>query len=178
MKAAHEAGDSDALVEAQQEVAQAVLALERAKAAPTPLQKETASDTVEATPERAPVQPKPDARAAEWRKQNSWFGDDEEMTAFALGVHQKLVKQGVDTRSDAYYNALNKRLRETFPAAFKTEEKSDAKPPATVVAPATRSSAPKKVTLTKTQVALAKRLGVPLEQYARQVALLAEQANG
>lgn len=179
MRAAHEAGDSDALVDAQQEVAQAVLELERAKSfKPTPLQKETGSDTVDSdTPARTPVA-KPDDRAVKWRESNPWFGDDEEMTAFALGVHQRLVKQGYDTRSDAYYNALNKRLQETFPRAFKAEEKADRKPPATVVAPTTRSSAPKKVTLTKTQVALAKRLGVPLEAYARQIALLSEQDNG
>lgn len=179
MRAAHEAGDSDALVDAQQEVAQAVLALERATSfKPTPLQKESASDKVEpTTPERTPVQPKPDTKAVAWRRENPWFGSDKRMTAFALGVHQELVESGYDTSSDEYYNTLNKELKAVFPKAFKDDTKSDTKPPATVVAPATRSSGPKKVTLTKTQVQIANRLGIPLEEYARHQALL-ESRNG
>lgn len=178
LKQAHEAGDSDAFADAQEEVTTAVMALQQAKSfKPTPLQKEDASGTVVSnTPERSPVV-KPDDKAVKWRSDNSWFGNDEEMTAFALGVHQRLVKQGYDTRSDEYYNAINKRLRDTFPTAFKADETADRKPPATVVAPATRSSSATKVTLTKTQVALAKRLGVPLEMYAKQVAM-EQQKNG
>jgi hypothetical protein len=99
------------------------------------------------------------------------------MTSFALGVHQELVEGGYDTKSEAYYNAINRALRETFPTAFKSAEKSDKKPPATVVAPATRSTSATKVRLTKTQVSLAKRLGVPLETYARHVAM-EQQKNG
>lgn len=179
LKAAHEAGDSDAFADAQEEVTTAVMALQQAKSfKPTPLQSEDASGTVVSnTPERPPIA-KPDDKAVQWRKDNSWFGTDKRMTSFALGVHQELVEGGYDTKSDAYYSAINKALRDTFPTAFKAEEKADKKPPATVVAPATRSSSATKVTLTKTQVALAKRLGVPLEQYARQVAALEQQKNG
>lgn len=179
LKQAHESGDSDAFADAQEEVTSAVMALAQAKSfKPTPLQKEEASGTVVPnTPERTPVA-KPDDKAVKWRDDNPWFGTDKRMTSFALGVHQELVEGGYDTKSDAYYNAINKALRDTFPTAFKSPEKADKKPPATVVAPATRSTSATKVTLTKTQVALAKRMGLPLEMYARQVAALEQQKNG
>lgn len=186
LRAAHEAGDTDTFIEANQEVALAAMALDRAKSlTSTPLRKGDDTDNVPTNaPERPPVasesRPQVDPRAQAWRNGNSWFGQDPEMTAFALGVHNKLVQTGVDTRTDAYYNALNKRIREKFPEAFQdstTPEKSN--PPPTVVAPVSRSSSPNKIVLTKTQVQLAKRLGVPLEQYARQVAVLKErEQNG
>lgn len=177
LKAAHEAGDSDALADAQEEVTTAVMALQQAKSfKPAPLQKESPSGTVATdTPQRSPVVQKQDPKAAAWKTENSWFGTDKRMTAFALGVHQELVEKGYDTSSDEYYGTLNQELRATFPKAFKDTEKSTTKPPATVVAPATRSTAAKKITLSATQVQIAKRLGVPLDQYARQVALLKEQ---
>lgn len=104
------------------------------------------------------------------------------MTSFALGVHEKLVKQGVDAESDEYYEKLNRRIRQVFPESF-DDEVIEEKPvkkakPANVVAPATRSTAPKKIVLTQTQVALAKRLGVPLELYAKKVAEEMGKNNG
>ena len=95
------------------------------------------------------------------------------MTAYAMGVHSKLVKQGVDTTSDDYYETINSRMRNTFPEEFGENEEPEAKTTkrqSNVVAPATRSTAPKKVRLTQTQVAIAKKLGVPLELYAQKVA--------
>lgn len=117
----------------------------------------------EATPQAA----QPDPKANAWQRANPWFGQDDEMTAFALGVHRKLVNGGMDPRADEYYERLNARLRQVYPEQF-GEKRADMKP-ATVVAPATRSSGPRKVRLSKTQEALAKRLGVPLEEYARQL---------
>jgi hypothetical protein len=114
-----------------------------------------------------------DTKAESWRQENTWFGTDDEMTSFALGLHQKLVKSGVDPQSDEYYAKINSRMRQVFPENFsEAEEPEDTKPvrKSNVVAPATRSVAPKKITLTHTQVALAKRLGLPLEVYAKQVA--------
>jgi hypothetical protein len=109
-----------------------------------------------------------------WQQANSWFGSDDEMTSFALGLHQKLVKQGVDPKSDDYYEKINSRMRQVFPEEFSFDESEqvEEKPrkKANVVAPATRSTAPKKIVLTQTQVAIAKRLGVPLELYAQKVA--------
>jgi hypothetical protein len=102
------------------------------------------------------------------------------MTSFALGVHEKLVKQGVDAESDEYYEKLNRRIRQVFPESFDdevVEEKPKKAKPANVVAPATRSTAPKKIVLTQTQVAFAKRIGVPLEDYAKEIAKLGRE-NG
>ena len=126
-----------------------------------------------------PQQPPVDEKAQKWAEENSWFGTDEEMTAFALGYHNKMVtKEGVDPRSDEYYNRMNARMREVFPKEFdfsrggnsnetpvKTEDE-----PASVVAPVRRSAAPKRVRLTESQVAIAKQLNVPLEEYAKQAA--------
>ena len=98
------------------------------------------------------------------------------MTSFALGVHRKLVGSGVDPRTDTYYERLNARIKEVFPEKF-GESRSDRKP-ANVVAPATRSTGAKKVRLTQTQVAFAKRLGVPLEMYAREVIKQMGKDNG
>ena len=98
------------------------------------------------------------------------------MTAFALGLDTKLKKEGIDPQSDTYYERINSRMRQVFPDQFdeEAELESDEEPvkkrASNVVAPATRSTAPKKVTLTRTQVALAKKLGVPLDLYAQKVA--------
>ena len=123
-----------------------------------------------------------DERASEWAQSNTWFGTDDEMTSFALGLHTKLVKAGVDPQSDQYYESINTRMREVFPDNFEDTDNSpeEAQPrkQATVVAPATRSTAPKKVTLSRTQVSLAKRLGVPLDLYAKQVAEEMRKSNG
>ena len=125
--------------------------------------------------------PQADPKATQWQKDNPWFGADDEMTSFALGYHQKLVKEGVDPQSDDYYEKINSRMRQIFPDQFGEEGPERVAEPrrrASVVAPVTRSVAPKKITLTKTQVALAKRLNVPLEEYARQVAMEMRKQNG
>lgn len=183
LRAAHEAGDTDTFVEAQQEVALAVMALERAKSLSQPfLREDTNPDNVRTNaPGRTPVAPENrpqvvvDPRAQVWRNSNPWFGQDPEMTAFALGVHNKLVQNGVDTQSDDYYKLLNKRIRDKFPEAFQDTTAPEKSPPPTVVASASRSSSPKKIVLTKSQVSIANRLGVPLEMYARQLAKQQEQ---
>jgi tRNA A37 threonylcarbamoyladenosine modification protein TsaB len=97
------------------------------------------------------------------------------MTSLALGLHSKLVKQGVSPQSDEYYETIDARMRQVFPEQF---EDAEPKRKTQVVAPATRSTAPKKVTLTKTQVQLAKRLGLTPQQYAKQVALDMRKQNG
>jgi hypothetical protein len=107
-----------------------------------------------------------------WQSENRWFGADDEMTSFALGLHTKLVKSGVDPQSNEYYEKLNSRVRQVFPDQFESERSVNAptSPKRSNVAPATRSTAPKKIVLTQTQVNIAKRLGVPLDLYARKVA--------
>ena len=176
-KRAYDAGDSKALADAQEEVAKATLKVERVNDFKLPTLQDTENNVQQQI--TAPT-PSVDPRAAEWQSQNKWFGEDDEMTSFALGLHQKLVKQGVNPRSDDYYDTINRRMRQVFPEAFTREvDEDDDRPKRTnVVAPATRSVAPKKITLTRTQVALAKRLGVPLEEYAKQVAIELRKQNG
>jgi hypothetical protein len=178
-KAAYNAGEGDAVVEAQEAMTSAKLKSERVNNIKLPPLQEAESDVQ--TQQPAPVTV--DTRATDWQKSNSWFGQDDEMTSFALGLHQKLVKQGINPRSDDYYEKINSRMRQVFPDSFDEageDEPEEAKPrrKTNVVAPATRSTAPKKIVLTQTQVALAKRLGVPLEEYAKQVAMELRKQNG
>ena len=172
-KAAYEAGDPDALVAAQEELTSAKLKAERVNNfKPTPLQ--DPETDVQPAPQAQPVQIDQKLRA--WQDRNPWWGSNKRMTAYALGFHQELVENGTIAGSDDYYKAIDTEMRARFPDVFesgKEEKTEDAPTPpkkSNVVAPATRSTAPKKIVLTKTQVELAKRLGVPLELYARKVA--------
>lgn len=179
-KKAYEDGDADILTSAQEEMADAKIKIDRfsSRKIDTALQEE---NNQVYNQDINPPAPRPDQKAVAWRDKNQWFGRDEEMTSFALGVHERLVKQGVDTSSDDYYEKLNGRIRQVFPEAFREaieEEKPKKAKPSNVVAPATRSTAPKKIVLTQTQVALAKRLGVPLELYAKKVAEEMRKENG
>ena len=177
-KQAYDAGESDAVVAAQEELTTAKLKSERVNNLKLPALQESESEVQTQT-----TAPAVDDRAVEWQKANTWFGPDDEMTSFALGLHQKLVKQGINPRSDEYYEKIDSRMRQVFPDAFddvEEDEPEETKPrrKTNVVAPATRSTAPKKIVLTQTQVALAKRLGVPLEEYAKQVAMEMRKQNG
>lgn len=170
-KAAYEAGDSDALVEAQEALTSAKMKAERVNNfRPTPLQEEKTEVQTNHQPQQAaPV----DEKLLAWQDQNQWFGSNKRMTAYALGVHEELVGDGIQAGSEEYYKRIDADMRERFADQFGADEPADAKPQRTksnVVAPATRSTAPRKIVLTQTQVNLAKRLGVPLELYARKVA--------
>ena len=181
-KEAYDAGDSEALAEAQEEITAAKIKADRINNfKPKALQEEEIE--VKIPQQQVDSQPVArDTKALGWQQRNQWFGQDDEMTSFALGLHQKLVKSGVDPRSDEYYEKIDSRMKQVFPDQFAEEEVSeDVEEPrqkkANVVAPVTRSTAAKKVTLTQTQVALAKKLGVPLELYAKQIAEMRKQ-NG
>lgn len=180
-KTAYDAGQSDAVVDAQDALTDAKLRSERINNIKLPALQEEESSVQTQVSAPAVV----DDRATDWQKTNKWFGPDDEMTSFALGLHQKLVKQGVNPRSDDYYEKIDSRMRQVFPDEFsdsaeEEEEPEEIKPrrKANVVAPATRSSAPRKIVLTQTQVAISKRLGVPLEEYAKQVAMEMRKQNG
>lgn len=173
-KAAYESGDSDALVAAQEELTSAKLKAERVNNfKPAPVQEE--QNEVQ-TPQQTQQAPRVDPKLRAWQDENPWFGPNKRMTAYALGLHEELVADGISAGSDDYYKAIDAEMRTRFPDMFesgKEEKPEDAPTPpkkSNVVAPATRSTAPKKIVLTKTQVDLAKRLGVPLELYARKVA--------
>ena len=179
-KEAYESGDSDALVEAQDHLTSTKFKAERLSNFKPAPEEEPAESFPQAVQQPADV----DEKAERWRQRNEgWWGKDKEMTAFALAVHDKLVNDDyVDPKSDEYYRRLNARLRQVFPDKFESEEPADAptqRPTkSNVVASATRSVAPKKITLTPSEVSIAKRLGVPLEQYAREAARLRREKNG
>lgn len=168
-KDAYDAGDADQIIAAQEELTTAKLKLDRVtNFKPAPLQER--GTPVNIPPQTAPETPRADPKALAWQQQNQWFGNDEEMTSFALGLHEKLVKSGVDPTSDEYYERVNSRIREKFPENFPGLEEKSKRTSSNVVAPASRNVAPKKITLTQTQVALAKKLKIPLDLYARKVA--------
>jgi hypothetical protein len=170
-KEAYESGDSDKLVEAQEALTSAKIKAERVNNFKPPLQKP--KPVVQPDPE--PVVPQVDPKVSAWREANPWFGDNKRMTAMALTIHQELVDSGVDTRSDEYFNRINAEMRQVFPDAFPSEKPVKK---ASVVAPATRNTAPRKIVLTRTQETLAKRLGLTNEQYARAVAEEMRKQNG
>ena len=176
-KAAYESGDADALVQAQEDMTTAKMKAERVNNfKPAPLQEE--KTVVQPEYQQAP---RVDTKAVEWQKTNKWFGTDKEMTGFALAVHEKLVNdEGMDPQSDEYYRRINGRLRQVFPDKFESGEPGDAnrRPKSNVVASASRSTAPKKITLTASEVNIAKRLGIPLELYARKVLEIRRSTNG
>ena len=174
-KEAYESGDSDAVLEAQEKLTNAKIKSDRLANFKLPALQETETSVQTQVEQTAPAV-QVDERAANWQKNNSWFGSDDEMTSLALGLHNKLVKQGISPQSDEYYETIDSRMRQVFPDNF--EEAEPKRKKAQVVAPATRSTAPKKVTLTRTQVQIAKRLGLTPEQYAKQVAIDMRKQNG
>ena len=184
-KKAHESGDSERIANAQKDLTNAQLAQAYAPSVSQKIidnwKREVLAEdqSLAAQQQHAPPPPpEPDAKAIEWQKNNSWFGSDTEMTSFAYGVHERLVKdEGVDPDTDEYYQLIDQRMKEIFPTHFSgdsdslivdTAPRRKARP---VVAPASRNTgaAPRKVTLTQTQVRLAKRLGLTPQQYAVQL---------
>lgn len=198
LKAATEAFDADAIVEATQELNRALIDEQRyAHWQPqTPSKAEDDVVQTRATEQQRPSVPKPDARATAWAAKNDWFGTDDEMTGFAYGVDAKLAKQGITaaTDPDVYYGAIDRRMREAFPDRFETAEDRTEQRGAreqrdagarqqdttarTPVAPVRRSASGKRVvTLTKSQEQMAKKLGLTPQQYAAEVIAL-EARNG
>jgi hypothetical protein len=183
-KEAYDSGDTDKVIEAQQALTEAQMLLERAKNFKLPPLQEEKYD-VQTSQQHQNAQPQAtDEKLAEWQGRNTWFGQDEEMTAAALGLHEKLKRQGMRIGSEEYYATLDNTMRKRFPENFdddqdplevevevKAQPKGDSPKakPATVVASATRSTAPKRVRLTQSQVAIAKKLGLSPEQYVREL---------
>jgi hypothetical protein len=172
---AYESGDTDRIIDAQAKMVEAMQKQERINNFKMPpLQNE---ENEVKTQYQAP--PKPDFRAQKWQESNPWFGQDEEMTAAALGLHEKLKRNGVHIGSDEYYATLDRTIRKRFPENFEEEavqevkETPKAKAPS-VVAPASRSTNAKPIKLKTSQVALAKKLGITPEQYAKEVLKLGE----
>ena len=181
LKEAHEAFDTDAIIAAQEALAEAKMKHSAAQNfRPTPLQIE---DNGVQIPQTRETPPPVDDKTLRWQAKNQWFGAQgfEELTSFALGLHQKLVNSGIDPRSDEYFERIDARMKSTFPDVFGGEDKpksgEGSRRPSTVVAPATRSTGARKVQLTPTQVALARKFGLTPQQYAAELAKM-EKSNG
>jgi len=168
-------GDTDAAVEAQERLAQLSVAKERARQAKAqfdrqpPAQEQAAP--VEQQYNRSEPQ-RPDPKAEDWAERNEWFGKDEAMTYAAFGIHKRLVEnEGFDPNSDDYYTELDRRLVDKFPNEFDKTRQSSSRPVQTVASASrtAKTSGRRKVKLTPSQVAIAKKLGVPLEEYAKYV---------
>jgi hypothetical protein len=182
LKEAQESFDTDAIIAAQESLAEAKYRVEEAKRfRPQALQTQEIPVQTQQQPQ---VQVQPDEKSLRWQAKNQWFGQPgfEEYTSYALGLHQKLVNGGVDPRSDEYFDQIDGRMKSKFPEIFGGNEDKPRtgevqRKPTTVVAPATRTTGVGKIRLTQTQVALAKKLGLTPQQYAAQVAKL-ENQNG
>jgi hypothetical protein len=179
---AYDEGDTDKIIEAQARMNDAQYKLSNvSQYKPKNKASQEAENDVELAQLNTPQVPKPDARARSWQAKNEWFGQDPEMTSLALGVHERLVRSGMSPTSEEYYRRIDETMQKRFPENFEGSslepEKPSQRKPSNVVAPASRSTAPRKVRLSKTQVAFAKKLKLTPEQYAREMIKL-ENANG
>jgi hypothetical protein len=180
LKQAMDLGDVDKQVEAQAKLSR--LSIEEERAASHKAQRERLQQEMQARgvdpnqpqmpqqmPRQAPPPREPDPKATNWAEKNTWFGSDEPMTLTSFSIHRKLMEEGFDPQSDSYYSEVDKRMRETFPHKFEQQVS-----PSQTVASANRGAAPARarkgsVRLTPSQVAIAKKLGVPLSEYAKYV---------
>jgi len=182
LKAAIEANDADAIMKANDELTRLSVEKEKARLqmedrqARAKQMEEEAAAQKDAKAEEIPglepqqaQQPEPSEKAKAWKENNAWFGQDKVMTNAAFTIHDDLVAMGIDVESDEYYNEVDKRMKDNFPHKFAASEEKPAQPkPVQKVASAGRTQEGRRtVKLTKSQVAIAKKLGVPLEEYAK-----------
>ena len=170
-----EMGDTNGVIEAQRSITR--LAIENDRAQQAKVQQQRYAQQVQAQQQAAVRQPmpqqqprRPDPKAEQWAQKNAWFGEDEAMTYAAFGIHKKLVEdEGFDPQSNDYYNELDRRMQTEFPHKLNGGSKRPAQTVASVSRSTSGRSSGKKVRLTPSQVAIAKKLGVPLEEYAKYV---------
>ena len=177
MARAMEVGDTKAAVEAQQQLTE--LAIQNDRAQQAKIQQERYQKQVEAQqqaqvnqpmPQQQPEPKRPDPKAEQWAVKNDWFGQDEAMTYAAFGIHKRLVEEeGFDPQSDDYYNELDRRISDEFPHKFEKQSRRPAQTVASASRQTTGRSGKRQVRLTPSQIAIAKKLGVPLEEYAKYV---------
>ena len=176
---AYDAGDSEKLVEAQDKLTTAKMKIEKASSYAENINQRKALQEQEnevKIPQQTEATPVRDQKASAWQERNSWFGQDDEMTSLALGLHEKLVKENgmAYATTNEYYKRIDETMRRRFPENFQDEKVDDEKStprqkPSTVVAPASRSTSSKKIKLNTSQLAIAKKLGLTPEQYAREL---------
>jgi len=181
LKTAIEVGDADAQAEAQQKLARLAIENERVKSTQAQrerLKKEMAARGVNPNQPQMPQQPlqqpqmpppPPDPKAEDWAEKNKWFGEDEPMTLTSFSIHRKLMEEGFDPQSDSYYNEIDKRMKDTFPHKFEDKVSTPAQTVASVNRGGQVGVRKGTVRLTPSQVAIAKKLGVPLSEYAKYV---------
>jgi hypothetical protein len=170
-----EMGDTNGVIEAQRSITR--LAIENDRAQQAKVQQARYAQQMQAQQQAAVQQPmpqqqprRPDPKAEQWAQRNTWFGEDEAMTYAAFGIHKKLVEdEGFDPQSNDYYNELDRRMQTEFPHKLNGGSKRPAQTVASVSRSTSGRSSGKKVRLTPSQVAIAKKLGVPLEEYAKYV---------
>jgi hypothetical protein len=187
-KEAYDSGDADLLADAQMKLTEVQMKAQQVNQ----YRPEFSEETLQNSEVDVKIQQQPqrlDSKTQSWLDKNSWYGVDDDMSFLAMGIHRRLEREGVAVGSDHYYGVIDKEMRQRFPEKFSSEEetksssntetKSSVKTskPATVVAPATRSTSSKKITLTPTQVQLAKKFNLTPEQYARELTKL-ESQNG
>jgi hypothetical protein len=166
LKKAIEENDADKIMEYNDQLTQLSVEKEKARIKKEQFEKEEKEQPQQVQqPQPQQLQQAPSPKAKEWAEENTWFGNDQVMTDAAFSIHQQLVSEGFDAESDDYYNEVNKRIRDYFPQKFATEQK----PVQTVASAGRKQQGRKSVKLTRSQVAIAKKLGVPLEEYAKHV---------
>lgn len=171
LKDAQELGDGDAIATATENLSRSAAESENLKrlSAQQQLRQQRVEQQAAQVPSQSQSPPAPDPKAEEWASKNKWFGDDQAMTFAAFGVHKELVEQGVDPTSDEYYIQVDNRMKEYFPQKFSNEQSRPVQQVAASSRGATGKKNARKVKLTPSQVAIAKRLNVPLEEYAKHV---------
>ena len=174
-RAAHEAGDTEAMLTAQEDLAKIVVERQRyatAKSRSEAQAEQAAAPRQQFMNQQAPQAPTPDPRAQSWAEKNKWFGEDRVMTTAAFAIHQELIdEQGFDPASNEYYTEIDRRIRSEFPHKFAAKNPGGGSQVASAVSSASRNTKQERrtVRLTPSQVAMAKRLNVPLDQYAKYV---------
>jgi len=174
LKAAIEAQDSEAIMKAQDKLTQLAVQKERARQTQAERAVQAAKPENQETNQQAAIQgnlpPEPSKKAKKWAENNEWFGRDKILTSAAYAIHDDLVLEGFDTESDEYYNEVDKQMKDNFPHRFNQNQEQPSKKIVQTVAPAGKTNTGRRtVRLTKSQVAMAKRLNVPLEEYAKYV---------
>ena len=171
LKDAQELGDGDAIATATENLSRSAAESENLKrlSAQQQLRQQRVEQQVAQAPSQPQAPPAPDPKAEAWASKNKWFGDDQAMTFAAFGVHKELVEQGMDPSSDDYYVQVDSRMQEYFPQKFSNEQSRPVQQVAASSRGATGKKNARKVKLTPSQVAIAKRLNVPLEEYAKHI---------
>ena len=171
LKDAQELGDGDAIATATENLSRSAAESENLKrlSAQQQLRQQRAQQQPAQAPSQSQAPPAPDPKAEAWASKNKWFGDDQAMTFAAFGVHKELVEQGMDPSSDDYYVQVDSRMQEYFPQKFSNEQSRPVQQVAASSRGATGKKNARKIKLTPSQVAIAKRLNVPLEEYAKHI---------